>query len=141
MSFGWSAGDIFTAVKTLAKVGKALKESRGAATEYQEVVNFLKSVSRTLTGIQNLLQDNPNLSWEADLVEQGNILKFAIKDFEKRIKKYDNSLNIDTERKKEERIPQKVQFALFLSDQVKELRAAITQPQLILDVSINIQTL
>lgn len=141
MSFGWSAGDILATVNTLAKVGKSLKESGGAATEYQEAVAFLSSVSRTLSGVQSLLRDNPNLRWGADLVEQGNILKSAIENLEQKIKKYDKSLGIKTQRQKARRIPRQVQFALFLSDQVKELRTAITQPQLILDGFINLQAL
>jgi hypothetical protein len=141
MSFGWSAGDLVAAVNTLAKIGKALKDSGGAATEYQEAVTYLNSITRTLNGLEELLQNNPNLRWETDLAEQGNILRSVIEDFDKKIKKYDNSLGAETERKKARRVPREVQFALFLSDQVKELRTAITQPQLILDVFINLQTL
>lgn len=39
------------AVGTLVKVRKALKESGGAATEYQDAVEFLTGVGKTLTGI------------------------------------------------------------------------------------------
>lgn len=141
MSFGWSASDVVATLNTLAKVGKAVKESGGAGSEYREAVTFLNSVSRTLNGIGDLLQANPNLRWEADLTEQGKILRSAIKAFEQKIEKYNKSLGVDTQRQKARRIPREVQFALFLSDQVKELRTAITQPQLILDVFINLQTL
>ena len=89
MSFGWSVGDIVSAVNILVKVGKALKESGGAATEYQEAVKLHESVSKTLSGIGALLQEHPKLKWEPDLVEQGNNLKSALEKFEKKIGKYD----------------------------------------------------
>ena len=44
MSFGWSAGDIVSVVSTLVKVGKALEESGGATTDYQDAVNFLEGI-------------------------------------------------------------------------------------------------
>jgi hypothetical protein len=139
MSFGWSVGDIVSAVNTLVKVGKALKESGGAATEYQEAVKFLESVSKTLSGIGALLQEHPNLKWEPDLVEQGNNLKSALEKFEKKIGKYDLSLGVDSSRSKARAIPRKVQFAL--NSDVDELRVAVTQAQLVMDVFLNLQTL
>ena len=59
MSFGWSAGDIVSVVSTLVKVGKALKEPGGAAAEYQDTVDFLEGVGKTLMGIRKILQNNP----------------------------------------------------------------------------------
>ena len=46
LSFGWSAGDIVSVeiVSTLVKVGKALEESGGATTDYQDAVNFLEGI-------------------------------------------------------------------------------------------------
>jgi hypothetical protein len=139
MSFGWSAGDIVAAVNTLVKVRKALKQSGGAAAEYQEAVTFLTALGKTLSGLQVVLKNNPGLEWEAGLLEQANTLTSSVEDFKKKIAKYDLSLGADTERRKARRIAREVQFAL--SDRVKELRIAITQPQLVLDVFINLQTL
>lgn len=105
------------------KVGNALKESSGATTEYQDAVKFLTGLEKTLTGIQTILQQNPNLKWEQEMIGQAESLKSAVKDFKKKINKYDLSPSEDTKRKKTRRIPREIQFAL--SDQVKELRAAI----------------
>jgi len=139
MSFGWSAGDLVSGINTLVKVGKALKESGGAASEYQDTVAFLTSVETTLRGLEAILAGNPDLAWKVELVEQAGLLKSAVDDFRRKVDKYDLSLGSSSERKKARRIPREVQFSL--SDQVKELRTAITQPQLVLDVFINLQTL
>lgn len=72
------------------------------------------------------------------MIEQAEWLKAAIEIF-KKLDKYDLSLGADTERRKARRIPREIQFAL--SDQVKELRAAISQPHMVLGVFIGLQNL
>jgi hypothetical protein len=141
MSFGWSVGDIALAVKAIVKVGKAVRESGGAASEYQDAVSFLTSIEKTLRGLETLLRENPNLKWEAELVEQGNNLRDAVTKFKDKIEKYEQSLGEDTERKKARRVPREIQFAVFVSDQVKELRVQVMQPQVILDNFIALQML
>jgi hypothetical protein len=139
MSFGWSVGDIALVTKTVVKVGKALRESGGSASEYQDAVNFLTSIEQMLRGLETLLLEHPNLRWEAELKEQGNNIKAAIKSFTRKIEKYNSSLGEGTNRSKARRMPREVQFAL--SDQVKELRAHVTQPQVVLDNFIALQVL
>ncbi|KAF8847161.1 hypothetical protein BDZ45DRAFT_733775 [Acephala macrosclerotiorum] len=139
MSFGWLAGDIVSGISTLVKVGKALRESGGAASEYRETIAFLTSVETTLRGLNTIVATNPDLTWKDELVEQAGLLKSAVDDFKTKVDKYDLSLGSASERKKARRILREVQFAL--SDKVKELRIVITQPQLVLDVFISLQTL
>jgi hypothetical protein len=139
MSFGWSAGDLVSGISTLVKVGKALKESGGASSEYQETIAFLGSIETTLRGLETIVVTNRNLTWKAELVEQAGLLKSAVDDFKTKVDKYDLSLGSASVRTKTRKIPREVQFAL--SDKVKELRIAITQPHLVLDVFINLQTL
>jgi molecular chaperone DnaK (HSP70) len=139
MSFGWSAGDIVAGISTMVKVGKALKQSGGAASEYQGTVAFLTSVKTTLRGLEVIVTNNSDLTWKDELVEQAGLLKSAVDDFRKQVDKYDLSLGSESERRKARRIPKEIQFAL--SEKIKELRVAITQPQLVLDVFINLQTL
>jgi len=139
MSFGWSVGDIALAIKTVVKVGKALRESGGAASEYQDAINFLNSIEKTLRGLETLLREHPKLNWEGELKEQRNNLKVAIESFKVKFDKYGPSLGEDSGRSKARKVPRAIQFALM--DDVKELRVAISQPQLVLDVFINLQTL
>lgn len=139
MSFGWSAGDIAAAISLLVKVGTALKESGGAASEYQDAVTFLESIGKTLAGVEKLLSKNEDLEWEAEMNAQIVQVKQAVADFETKIKKYDLSLGADSSRSKARQIPRKVQFAL--TSHVEELRNGILQSQLILDGFVNLQTL
>jgi len=46
--FGWSAGDIATAVKVIVEVGEAFISTGGAATKYADALTFLESLRMTL---------------------------------------------------------------------------------------------
>jgi hypothetical protein len=139
MSFGWSAGDIASTIAVLVKVGKALKNSDGAASEYQDTVEFIKSLVKTLESVQTIPERYPDLEWKDNLTEQAKAMDNAIEAFKKKIDKYDLSLGMESSRRKAKRIPREVQFAL--SADVKELRVAVTQPFLIMGFWVNQQAL
>ena len=65
--------------------------------------------------------------------------KATVENPKKKIDKYDLSLGADTERRKARQIPREIQFALL--DRVKELRAAISQLQMVLGVFVGLQSL
>jgi hypothetical protein len=139
MSFGWSAGDIVSATLLLKKVGKALKDSDGAASDYRETVAFLESLDTTLVGLDRLTTEHSGLEWEEPLVEQGKTLKSAVDSFRGKIEKYDQSLSSDSDRKKTRKIPREVQYAL--SEEIKDLKTAISRPQQVLNTFVDMQTL
>jgi hypothetical protein len=107
MSFGWSAGDIASAIVLLVKIGSALKESGGAATEYQEAIDFLSSIEKPLNGVKKLLDENADLTWESELNEQVVRVKAAVEKFRAKIDKYDLSLGADSSRPTARKIPRK----------------------------------
>jgi hypothetical protein len=123
MSFGWSAGDIASAIALLAKIGSALKESGGAATEYQEAIDFLSIIEKSLNGIKKFLNENVDLIWESELNEQVVHVKAAVERFRAEIDKYELSLGAYSSRSTARKIPRKVQFALMAD--VKDFQNAI----------------
>jgi hypothetical protein len=139
MSFGWSTGDIASAIAVLVKVGKALRNTDGATSEYQETVEFIKSLVKTLESIKTIFEQCPDLEWKDSLAEQAKAMNNAIEVFKKKIEKYDLSLGVESSRRKSKRIPREVQFAL--SADVKELRVAVTQPFQVMGFWVNRQTL
>jgi hypothetical protein len=52
MAFGWSAGDIASALNLLLTVGKALKEACEASSEYENTHSFLTTLQTTLQHLQ-----------------------------------------------------------------------------------------
>ena len=139
MSFGWSAGDVASAVAILIKVGKSLKNSDGAAKEYQDTAEFIQNLVKTLEGLKVFLEKNPEIECKDNLVEQADAMKHALEAFKKKIEKYDLSLGSATIRGKARRIPREIQFALLVD--VKELRTAATHPFVILSFWVSQQTL
>lgn len=54
ISFGYSAGDFFTAVALIVKVGSALNDSVGSAQEYRHVKTELDNLRTALEQVANL---------------------------------------------------------------------------------------
>ncbi|KAE9379869.1 hypothetical protein N431DRAFT_448705 [Stipitochalara longipes BDJ] len=54
MSFGWSAGDILTAISFIVKTSKALHETHGAAGDFRHVILSLRSIEGVLRPLLNL---------------------------------------------------------------------------------------
>jgi hypothetical protein len=138
MSFGWSAGDILAAANFCRIIGKALHDSKGSKSDFQSAAQYIDAVAKTLDGLVSTIRSNADLPWEAGIVEQVNILRTAITAFEEKIAKYEASLKKDSKRKKWQTVPREIQFAF---SSVKELQRDISQPQLVLNNFINIQTL
>lgn len=137
---GWSAGDVAAGVELLVRVGKALKESSGSKTEYQDAVEFLESVSRLIASLSNIRNNNPQLKWEDGLVTPSNTVMSVIKSFKGKTKldKYDKSLGSNSGRNKMQTILREIQFEL---SSVKKLKSEISQPLVVLNNFLNLQTL
>ena len=58
MSFGWSAGDIFSAVTLLYKVGDALYNLPNASKTYHQAYRFLDSTGINLTILKKIVEDH-----------------------------------------------------------------------------------
>jgi hypothetical protein len=125
MSFGWSAGDIVAGVQLFVRIGKALKEAGGSKSKYQNAVDFIESVSRIITGLQNIRDDYPQLNWEDGLIIQSNVVMSAVKAFKDKtnIDKYEKSLGTSSQRNKAQTIGREIQFELLL---VKKLQSDIS---------------
>lgn len=54
MSFGWSAGDIITALNLIADVVSALRDAGGAAEEYQRTTTELEHLKQALSEVCKL---------------------------------------------------------------------------------------
>lgn len=53
MSFGWSAGDIFTAVNLLIEIGQALRPANGSLKDHARASAFVAPVKN---GLRHLLE-------------------------------------------------------------------------------------
>jgi hypothetical protein len=139
MSFGWSVGDIAECVMLLVKIGNALKDYGGSAAEYQSAVDFLKGLETTVLGVENILQNHPDLSFQAAFQEHATNLMTAVTHFRKKTEGYDTSLGANATTSGPKKAWKKIKLALF--GHIKELKVAVSYPQSVVNNLIDLQVL
>jgi len=126
MSFGWSAGDIVTALQLLNKVRVALKDTSGASSNYQEETGFLQSVSLTLTHAEALRCAPLDPGISRNLQQHFELIRPPLQQFlSDAHKSFEASLGSKPTRGKISLLPRKLQWALSTSIEVKTLREKI----------------
>ncbi|CZR68054.1 uncharacterized protein PAC_17953 [Phialocephala subalpina] len=94
MSFGWSAGDCFTAINLITEVCSSLKDSGGSRSEFQELLRQLKGLEVALQHIDNLQARRGNTP-SSKLIELKSIAlacRIPLDEFILKVNKYDKSL-------------------------------------------------
>jgi hypothetical protein len=138
MSFGWSVGDLVTAIEFLIQVGAALKEADGAASRYQENSDYLQSLASVLTRLKDA---GPSLACiQADV----EAIRVPIMLFNDQLKtRFEDGLG--KQRKTDwksllRNAPKKVQYALFVTNKVQDLRGSIEGPLNSIKLGLGLET-
>lgn len=127
-AFGFSVGDFITGIGALIKIAKALKESGGAASEFQDVIVELDALVALLQRLQALHSIRPNLAPGNAIWALASECQLPIQDFLKRIEKFEKRLG-KTSTNSISGVPRKAKWALKVREEVKALRSSIG-PQL-----------
>lgn len=139
MSFGWSASDIAACVRLLIKIGDALNDSDGSTAQYQSAVNFLKGVETTVQVVQNIIQNHPGLTFEANFKENATKLIAEVTRFKQKTESYDTSLGANATTSQAKKTWKEIKLALF--GHIEELKRAITYPQSVVNDLVGLQAL
>ena len=139
MSFGWSAGDIAECVKLLIKIGTALKDSGGSTDEYQCAVEFLKGVETTVQGVENIIQNHPDLPFQDAFQQNVTNLITSVTHFRDKTKGYDTSLGANATTSETKKTWKKIKLTLV--GHIAELKLAISYPQSVLNNLLVVQAL
>ncbi|OCL12101.1 hypothetical protein AOQ84DRAFT_421174 [Glonium stellatum] len=142
MSFGWSVGDLVAAIEILFKVGKALRDSDGAAATYQEDSLFLESLAATLEKIKQSIEDG---SLPKALGIQIKAVRDPIMEMQQKLStKFQATLGKDDSKSFKRFLssgPKKLEYGLFVAEQVKELRSRIAIPLQDIQLNLGLHTL
>ena len=141
MSFGWSAGDIASALKLLYTVGKALKESCGASSEYAETSSFLTALQTTLRLLQSLDTVAFNPESADSFRDQCIQIKHHLDAFLHDVCKYEPALASTSKRAKILSAPRKIQWALVMPSKIKKLQGQMGGSMLTVNTLIGYQAL
>ena len=121
MSFGWSAGDIFAAIKVVNQIVSCIRNTGGAREHFQELVTELHGLEQALTEIANL-------TGSSEHIPEIEALKFAssncgdtLQRFYGKIRPFEESLG-NTTRSKWKATPRMVRWELLVKKDIPELR-------------------
>ncbi|KAI1745799.1 hypothetical protein F4680DRAFT_113646 [Xylaria scruposa] len=141
MSFGWSAGDIATAVTVVYNLIQALDSSNGAASNYRETVSFLQDLKRTLEPLQTFTAWNVYPAYGQDIGEHVGHIKEPVERFLAAIRKYEPSLGARAQDRRHRHVVRKLQWYIFMSKRVLDLKNKIRSHMRIIDILMQRLTL
>ena len=119
--FGLSIGDFITFIETTATIVNALKDSTGAAKEYQGVIRELDSLKLALVDVQNVETDDPAL--KAALGGVASNCQRTVQEFLDKIQKFGVSLrDSGNSRRRIKDGLRKIQWALYTKEDIRKFQ-------------------
>ncbi|KAK3722031.1 hypothetical protein LTR37_002847 [Vermiconidia calcicola] len=123
--FGWSAGDVATAVQILAHVLQAFHQTKGAKKQYAASRGFLRQLVPVVRRIREQLEDTANEPLHLDLADQYEAINVAYETFDEYLEKKYNGLSAKNPSKAKE-ILQTIKWSLDeLHGQVQKLKSRV----------------
>jgi hypothetical protein len=141
MSFGWSAGDVATAIALTYKLIQVLDTCDGAAGDYRGGVSFLRDLTRSLEPLQTFTSCNANPIYGREIEEQVECIKKPVEDFLAAVLKYEPSLGPAAKVGHHQHIVRKLQWTMSMSKKVLGLRKKIESHMRIIDTLMQRLTL
>jgi hypothetical protein len=141
MSFGWSAGDIATAVKLIYSLIQALNSCDGAASDYREAVGFLRDLNRTLDPLQSFAAWRAYPSYAKDIEEQVAQIREPVESFLKAVTKFEPSLRQYASSAYHRDVFKKLHWHILASKKVLALRKRVESHMRIIDTLVQRLTL
>ncbi|KAE9368964.1 hypothetical protein N431DRAFT_513369 [Stipitochalara longipes BDJ] len=136
MSFGWSAGDIATAIVVTYELIQALDDTHGAAKDYREAVTFLTDLKRVLEPLQAFTALDAYPVYRREINQQADLIKQPITEFLAAVLKYEPSLGDIARRCWQRSIPtalRKLHWHIFMMKKVQSLKVKIESHMRILE--------
>lgn len=107
------------------KVGKALKDSGGASSEYQHVIIELGGLEKVLAHLEALEPSENNVHHVNAIRGMALGCQFPLRDFLDKIWKYESTMGPFAS-KSFRGAGQKAKWAIFIAEEVRKLRAVIS---------------
>ena len=139
--FGWSVGDLVTVSKLLIEAGRALKETGGASSDYEEHLSCFQSTLATLQSLRVLNNALKAAGGTTVLGDEVEAIQVALTIFIHEIKQYDPSLGLLRSKGWHREIPKKLKWSLYVSKKASKLQTKLLVPLLTINTSIGLRTL
>ena len=119
---GWSVGDLFAAIGIIKKLVKALDETKGAKSDYQQLMQDIYNLERVLTAVKSLNIDQSSSSEASTLWQAIRECRICIDTFLNSIKKYQSLTSGKSTPRGQIR---KLKWALGHKDDVQKFRETL----------------
>jgi hypothetical protein len=140
-AFGFSIGDFIASIKIVTKISKALKESGGAAEEYQSLVTELQQLQVLLEQLRDLPStSSDSLSHHNAVRGMAYQVQVPLRAFVKKMESYDKKLGSSANTDSWRSSKRKAQWAISMREDIREMRAAITMKIVAVSLLIAIPT-
>lgn len=125
MSFGWSAGDIVSAINLVNRITKSVNNAGGAREHFQELESELLSLSRALNEISALTSEPRQIPEIVALKFAACLCEDTLKRFYEKIKLFDSTLGVAAGSRtgKVKAVPRMVRWELLVKKDIPELRS------------------
>jgi Mg2+ and Co2+ transporter CorA len=134
MSFGWSAGDIVSAIKLITEIVNALDEAQGVVDEYRSTTYFLTSLTRTIAVFSELETNQLPDALKTELSSQLYHIKIHIEAFLSEISQYRKLINPLQYKNKLSNVRSKLSWHFKVEERVRKLQNAICKNLQILEI-------
>jgi len=137
MSFGWSAGDIVSAIALVNRIITCVSNAGGAREHFQELESELGGLLRALkeiaelTSVPDQIPEIVSLKFAACLCEE------TLKRFYEKIKPFDETLGASSRKSKAKAAPRMVRWELLVKKDIPELRTYLVAHVGSLNVRLN----
>ena len=124
-AFGWSAGDIITAISVVTKVVSALKDAGGASEQYQQTITDLETLEVVLQYIQHLKPENSNFAQVSAICAQSEASERALRNLIDGFQQFEKRLGGGAPKGWYFGMHRKAQWALFASKEIDKFQSRI----------------
>jgi len=126
-AFGFSIGDFIAAIHLVKKISIALKDSGGAADEYRSLYTELQQLQLVLEELRDLpTSSNASLNHYNAVRGMAYQVQVPLKAFVTKMRAYYEMLGPQADVTDWRFSKRKIQYALSMKNDVKEMRAAVT---------------
>ena len=161
-AFGFSVGDFISAIgesipptpvcsadywrpALIRKISKALKETGGAATEYQDAVIELKGLKHALQRLSALEPTENNVTHVNAIRGMALTYQLPLQEFLKKLEKYEDSLGPWVQDSRMGRTAfrcagRKARWAVSFSQEVEKLRTLVAAKQISINLLLAVHT-
>ena len=122
------------------KISKALKETGGASSEYQDAVIELKGFEHVLQHLQALEPTEDNISHVNAIRSMALACRLPLQDFMTKLEKYESSLGPWAERKSFRAGSRKAHWAISFGQEIEKLRALVVAKQISINLLLAMQS-